>query len=318
MTVAGVPVVDLRDHRHPHRRAAFIEQVGGALRGYGFVRVTGHPVDGSLTEPAYAAARAFFALSEQQKRAYHVPGGAGERGYTPFGAEHARDSDQPDLKEFWHTGRELPPSHPRYQSYPPNQWPEAEVPGFRAAMLDLYGALEACAVVLLEATAEYLGLEPDHFSSITHCGNSILRALHYPPLRGLESRAPAVRAAAHEDINFITLLISSTASGLELLRRDGSWLPVNARAGELVADVGDMLARVTNGILPATTHRVVNPPEQDGARYSMPFFVHPRPDALLRVPEACRGPDLPEPPPAITGYAFLRQRLVELGLAEPS
>jgi isopenicillin N synthase-like dioxygenase len=281
--------------------------------GFGFVRVRGHGVEAARVAAAYAAARDFFHLPEAVKAAYVVPGGGGERGYTPFGREHAKGAKVGDLKEFWHTGRELPGNHPLAAVYPPNLWP-AEVPAFRADMLALYAALEHAAHVLLEALAEYLGEDPDTFGLMVENGNSILRALRYPPLGGGVPIEGAVRAAAHEDINFITLLVSSTGSGLELLTRDGRWLPVNAEPGEIIADVGDMMSRVTNGFLPSTTHRVVNPDGQDDERFSLPFFVHPRPDTVLRVLPSCVGEGMPEPQPDITGYGFLLERLRELGL----
>ena len=181
-------------------------------------------------------------------------------------------------------------------------------------MLDLYGALEACSVTLLTALARYLGEADDCFTSLTANGNTILRSLHYPAVEPGSVPEGAVRASAHEDINFITLLIAATSSGLELLTRDGHWMSVNAREGEIVADAGDMLHRVTNGVIPATTHRVVNPDASGEERFSMPFFVHPRPDSVLRVLEQFRGVGFPEPAADITGYAFLQERLGELGL----
>ena len=312
-----VPRVDLRRWHEGAEsdRDAFVQRLGDALRHFGFVRVAGHGVDASVVEPAYAAARAFFALSEEEKGRYTVVGGAGERGYSPFGAEHAKDSPKPDLKEFWHTGRELDAAHPLRPLYPPNLWP-AEVPGFKAAMLALYARLEDVSEVLLTAIARYLGEPDDAFTRLASNGNTVLRALRYPPLAGVDVPAGAVRAAAHEDINIITLLITASANGLQLLTRDGRWLAVNADPGEIVADSGDMLQRVTNGYLPATTHRVVNPDSSREERMSMPFFVHPRPDSVLRVLPSCRGAGFPTPAPDITGHAFLRERLVALGLAE--
>lgn len=314
-TPRAVPLVDLRDFRSadPGRQSAFVGALGHAIQGLGFVRVTGHGIGPELAEPAYAAAARFFALPEAVKRRYFVPGGGGERGYTPFGGEHARDNPLPDLKEFWHTGRELPEDHPLAPVYPPNLWPE-EVPEFRETMLDLYGALEGCADHLLVALARYLGQPDDCLTKVTRGGNTILRSLHYPAVEPGSVPEGAVRASAHEDINFITLLITATSSGLEILTRDGDWLAVNAKPGEIVADAGDMLHRVTNGVIPATTHRVVNPDDSGEERFSMPFFVHPRPDSVLRVLDRFVGEDFPEPPPEITGYAYLQERLREMGM----
>jgi len=311
-----IPLIDLRDFTEggAATRGRFIDVLGDSLRDTGFVRLTGHPVSADKTGPAYAAAKAFFALPNEVKQRYHVAGGGGERGFTPFGAEHAKDSPTPDLKEFWHTGRELPEDHPLRPLYPPNLWPR-EVPNFRPAMLDLYDSLEGTAMSLLRAIATWLGYAPDMLTEIAEHGNTILRALHYPALRDCDYIPGAVRAAAHEDINFITLLVTSTSDGLQILTRDGEWLPVNAGPGEIIADSGDMLSRITNTFLPATTHRVINPGDGNQERYSMPFFVHPRPDSLLRVLPSCRGPNLPAPMPDITGYGFLSERLRELGLA---
>lgn len=312
-----VPLVDLSDYTSgdPARRRAFVQAVGDAIRDLGFVRVTGHGVVPEVIEPAYAAARSFFRLSEDDKLRYHVPGGGGERGYTPFGFEHAKDQPMPDMKEFWHVGRELPAGHRLEHVYPRNLWP-AEVPEFKPALLRAYAALEEASVVLLEALALYIGEEADAFTRITRDGNTILRPIHYPPLDEEHWIPGAIRAAEHEDINFITLLMTSTSAGLELLTRDGEWMPANALPGEILADTGDMISRITNGFLPATTHRVVNPEDGNTDRLSMPFFVHPQPDAVLRVFDRFRGPGFPEPAPDITGYGFLRERLREIGLLD--
>ena len=315
--LGSIPVVDMRDWTDgdADTKARFIQAVGDALKEYGFLRVKGHSVVPELIDPAYGAARSFFALSEADKLRYSVRGGGGERGYTPFGAEHAKDTPMPDLKEFWHTGRELSGDHPLQSVYPPNLWP-AEVADFRDAMLQLYGTLDAIATDMLEVIARYLGEAPDTLVNIANDGNSILRALHYPPLNDVPVAEGAVRAAAHEDINLITLLVTSSHGGLEILRRDGEWLSVNAEPGEILMDSGDMLGRITNNVIAATTHRVVNPSEDRSERFSMPFFVHPRPEAILRVLNSCRGDGFPEPAPDITGYAFLRERLEEIGLGD--
>ena len=307
----SVPVIDLRDFTLS--RETFVQELGDAIRHFGFVRVKGHSVNPAITEPAYKKAREFFALAEAQKLKYKIPGGAGQRGYTPYLAESAKDSDLPDLKEFWHVGRELSKEHRLHSVYPENVWPD-EIDGFRSAFLDLYDALEKCSNILLRGLALYLKQEEDIFTSVTDEGNTILRSLYYPAFKDREIVPGAVRAAAHEDINFITLLITSTSSGLQLLTRDGEWIDVNAEPGEIVADSGDMLSRVTNGVLPATTHRVINPDSDASERYSMPFFVHPRPKSILSVLENCKGEGFPTPPPDITGIDFLNERLAELGL----
>ncbi len=255
----------------------------------------------------------FFALPEPVKRRY-VVGRGGARGYTPFGVEHAKGNPHPDLKEFWHIGREgrEDAADTADAGYPPNVWPE-ELPELRRPTLDLYRRLESCAATLLAALAEFFGLPEAAFAGMMVRGNSILRILHYPPVApGADPRA--ARAAPHEDINLITLLPAATGSGLEILTREGEWLPVEAAAGQLVVDAGDMLSRATNEVVPATTHRVVNPP--GGAargRCSMPFFVHPYPACPLDVMERFVSAERPARFPPVTAGDFLAERLREIG-----
>lgn len=309
----SVPVIDLGDFFIPEKRDGFVQTLGDAFRNLGFVRVKGHRVHSKITDPAYKSVREFFALPKEIKDAYVVKGGAGQRGYTPYLSESAKDAKVPDLKEFWHVGRELADDSPFKELYPDNVWP-SELPDFKEDMLELYDALEDSSDVLLEALALYLGEDRDVFTRMTESGNTILRALFYPAMKDQKPIPGAVRAAAHEDINFITLLIASTSSGLQLLTRDGEWMDIVADEGEIIADSGDMLSRVTNGFIPATTHRVINPDDVSAERYSLPFFVHPRPDSLLSVLESCKGDGFPEPPKDILGIDFLNERLAELGL----
>jgi len=279
---------------------------------FGFVRVSGHGVDPALVARVHELFAAFFASPEAEKlRCAGVAGG--QRGLTPFGIEHAKDHPVPDLKEFFHIGQELPAGHPLHASYPENVWPAA-FPEIRVAGLALYRAIETAAESLLEAIATSFELPRRTFASMLEHGNSILRALHYPPMpEGADPRA--LRAAAHEDINLITLLCEATDAGLEILTRSGEWLAVEAGHGEIVADAGDMLARASNGVIPSTTHRVVTP-EGAGAshRYALPFFAHPRPECDLSVlPRFLEEGEAPRTPP-ITAGEFLEQRLREIGL----
>ena len=290
-------------------RDGFVDTLGRSLVETGFVKVDGHGVTPADLDAAYAAARAFFALPTAVKEGYVLPKGAG--GYTPFGTEHAKGNEAIDLKEFWHVHQDVPPDHRLFPTYGPNTFPD-EVPGFEAAMLRLYRDLEAAAQTLLEAIAVYLGLPERDLADMVVDGRSVLRIIHYPPLR--DARAPgAVRAAAHEDINLITLLPAATESGLELLDRDGTWHPVDGLEGEIVVDAGDMLSRHVNLAIPSTTHRVVNPETDDVARYSMPFFCHPRPEVVLDAPPSLVDGDKHFPP--ITADEFLNERLAEIGLA---
>jgi isopenicillin N synthase-like dioxygenase len=313
-----IPVVNLQHYRAgtPQERARFVQVFGDGLKEFGFVTVEGHGVEDGLIRRTYADVERFFAQPEQTKRAYEVPGGAGQRGYTGFGQEHAKNRKVGDLKEFWHVGRELPEGHRYCGVYGRNLWPQ-EVATFRQNTLALFGALDEAAKVMLEALAEYFDVPQDTFSSMAVDGNSILRCIHYPPLN--ERFIPGgVRAAEHEDINLVTLLCEGTASGLELLTRDGEWIPVDTLRGQIVVDSGDMLSRVTNGVIPATTHRVVNPPSsrQDTTRYSMPYFVHPYPECSMAPLEKLTGEGYPTPPPTITAHEFLQQRLREIGLVK--
>lgn len=295
-------------------RAHFVQAWGEGLKEFGFVSIVNHGVDDALIRRTYADAERLFALPREVKQRYVVPGGGGQRGYTPYGQEHAKNRTVGDLKEFWHVGRDLPEGSPRRSTYGANVWP-SELETFKANTLDLFHALDRAAAVMLQALAEYFQLPRSTFSDMAHEGNSVLRIIHYPPLKDMFIPG-GVRAAEHEDINLITLLCESTSSGLELLTRQNEWIAVDSLRGQIVVDSGDMLSRVTNEIIPSTTHRVVNPKstDDDVERYSMPFFVHPYPECSLRVLDACVSESNPRKFPDITADAFLVQRLREIGL----
>jgi len=294
----------------PPRFAAALRE---AFEATGFAVVEGHGLDQGAIDAASGSAKAFFALPDAEKRRWRVAGQAGARGYTPFGIETAKGHRSPDLKEFWHVGRDLPEDH-RYRRYMnDNLWP-GRPEGFRAALGGLYRAFDDLGRELLEAVALGLGSPRDWFADKTALGDSILRLAHYPPV---PDGASGVRAGAHEDINVITLLLGAEEAGLQILTRQGDWLPVNPPPGSLVVNVGDMLQRLTNHLLPSTTHRVVNPPpERRGvARLSMPFFVHFEPEFEIRTLQSCVTPAAPDRyPRPITAYAYLQQRLEEIGL----
>ncbi|WP_448585055.1 isopenicillin N synthase family dioxygenase [Thermaurantiacus sp.] len=281
-------------------------RLGASFTETGFAIVEGHGIPPDLVATMLAEMRAFFALPEPLKRRAHIPGGGGARGYTPFGIETAKDSTLFDLKEFYHVGRELPEGHPYRPFMPANVWPQGR-PAFREAALALYAALEAVGMRILRAIAVHLDRPPDVFEDPVRDGNSVLRLLHYPPVPG---EAPNLRAGAHEDINVITLLLGAEEAGLQLRTRAGEWLDVTAPEGALVVNVGDMLERLTGGLLPSTTHRVVNPaPDRRHLpRYSTPFFLHFRPDYLIE-PMVQRA-DMPP----ITANDFLLERLREIRL----
>ncbi len=292
---------------------SFAQKIGASFAHFGFAIVSDHGIDQALLADAYDKARALFALPDDAKRAYHAQGSGGARGYTPFGAESAKGEKAADLKEFWHIGRDLPVDHAFTRYMPPNIWPD-EIAGFAATYQQIFAQFDAVGGKILSAIARYLGLAPDFFASSVRDGNSVLRLLHYPPVA---AGSGGVRAAAHGDINAVTLLLGAEESGLELLGRNGAWLPVQPGPGELAVNIGDMLERLTNRRLPSTVHRVVNPDAGrcGHSRYSMPFFLHFRPDFLLETLAECvddAHPNLYSNP--ITADDFLQERLRDLGL----
>jgi isopenicillin N synthase-like dioxygenase len=307
MTIATLSMRDLD-------RDAFARALGESFRTYGFAMVSDHGMDAALIARGWDLGRDFFALPEEIKRRYIVPGISGQRGYTAFGVEIAKGAAISDLKEFWHVGRDLPEGSPLAATMPANVWPD-ELPGFAATMRALYAAFDAVGNRILSAIAVHLGLTSDWFDDPVRDGNSIVRLLHYPPIG---PDAPGVRAEAHEDINLITLLLGAEESGLQLLSRDGTWIDVAPPPGALVVNVGDMLQRLTNHILPSTSHRVVNPPpERRGkSRYSMPYFLHLRPDFMIEALPQCLGAgETPREPP-ISAEDYLNERLAEIGLTK--
>jgi isopenicillin N synthase-like dioxygenase len=312
-----IPTLDIRRFTQPSSpsdRADFVAQLGAAYREWGFAGISGHGIPDALIDGAYRTFQAFFALPDEVKRKYHVPGGGGARGYTPFGIETAKDSRYPDLKEFWHVGREIPRDSKYAEVMPPNLWPE-EVPEFKRYAYGLFQALDALGSQVLSALALHLGLPEDYFADKTDFGNSILRPIHYPPITAPD--VPNVRAGAHEDINLITLLVGASAAGLEVKSRQGEWVPFTADADTIVVNIGDMLQRLTNHVYPSTTHRVVNPPGEAARkpRYSTPFFLHPNPDFLIETLPGCISADNPnryaEP---ISSHDYLMERLREIKL----
>ena len=313
-----IPTLDIRRFTHPtspEDRRAFVAELGAAYREWGFAGIRNHGIPQPLIDDAYQAFKAFFALPEQTKKKYHVPGGGGARGYTPFGVETAKDSKHFDLKEFWHIGREIPDDSKYRDVMPPNLWPD-EVPEFREKGYALYEALDQLGSQVLRALALHIDLPEDYFADKTDNGNSILRPIHYPPITADD--IPNVRAGAHGDINFITLLVGASAAGLEVQSHEGEWVPFTSDADTIVVNIGDMLQRLTNHVYPSTIHRVVNPPGELARqpRYSVPFFLHPNPDFLIDVLPSCVSSDNPSRyPEPITAHGYLEERLREIKLA---
>lgn len=307
-----VPELSLKSYTHGREaeRNAFVTALFEGLKEYGFIILRDHPIQTELLRKAYSLSQRLFALPVKDKEAYISPAGGGQRGYTPFGKEHAKNNRYPDLKEFWHVGRDLPADSRLKSFFPENLWPK-EIPEFEGTFRHVFTALDDTGRIMLEALTGPLGVDREYFARMTNSGSSVLRLLHYPPIpAGVDPNC--IRAAAHEDINLITLLVSASASGLELLTRDGNWLPVETSPENIIVDSGDMLARITNDVIPATTHRVVNPQGANSSRYSMPFFMHPNPDALLTCIPSCRGERSKYPD--ILANDFLIQRLREIGL----
>jgi isopenicillin N synthase-like dioxygenase len=311
ITADHIASVSLKDaERDPDD---FAHRLGRSFEEYGFAIIADHGIHDALIHAAEDKAKAFFALPEEVKRKYLIEGGGGQRGYTAFGIETAKGATAFDLKEFWHVGRDLPPGHPFRDHMPDNVWP-AEVESFKDTFQELYATFERTGLKILKAIARFLKIDEDYFIDTVRDGNSVMRLLHYPPIQG--EPGSNVRAGAHEDINTITLLLGAEEAGLELLTKDGRWIPVSPKPGELVVNIGDMLQRLTNGMLRSTTHRVVNPPsERRGfSRYSMPFFLHFRSDFLIEaLPGTVGAGEQPKWAP-ITANDYLQERLREIKL----
>ncbi len=307
-----VPTLDIR--RYDSDRDAFVAEIGAAYREFGFCCISGHGIARELIDGSYDVFRRFFALPTDTKMKYHVPGSGGARGYTPFKVETAKDSQYADLKEFWHIGREIPRDSKFAELMPPNLWP-AEVPDFKRYGYGLYEALDQLGTRVLRALALHIRQPENFFEDKTDVGNSILRPIHSPPIT--DENVPNVRAGAHEDINFITLLVGASAEGLEVLTREGEWLPITTEGDAIVVNIGDMLQRLSNHVYPSTTHRVVNPPNENARkpRYSVPFFLHPNPDVMLDPLDSCITPDNPRRyDTSISSHEYLLQRLREIKL----
>jgi isopenicillin N synthase-like dioxygenase len=311
MASQNIPVVDLGDwNEGGAARQRFVTTVGESLADIGFFAVRNHGIGDALMSRAYDVAKQFFHLPPATKQAYHHPEKKGQRGFTGMGKEHARDAEAADLKEFWQIGRPGTP-HP---SYGDNLAP-SEVPSFAPTFDELYRSLDALGNVLLRACATYIAEPEDRFTKMTERSDTIVRVLYYPPV-GPKVPVGAVRSAAHEDINLITLLSGATAEGLELLRRDGSWMAVHTGFDTIVVDSGDMLQNVTNGLYKSTTHRVVNPGDATSERFSIPCFIHARLDVDLTPLPSCVARTGGTPKyPSVTAGAYLEQRLREIGLA---
>lgn len=317
-TPKGIPSVDLADFLsdNPEKRAQFVKELGRAYEGIGFVAVKNHQIPTELIDKLYDRIKQFFALPEATKKKYNIPGIGGQRGYTPFGQEHAKGMSAGDLKEFWHFGQFVEDNDPIKEEYPDNVHVE-EVDDFLTTGKEAYETFENTGRHLLRAIALHLGLSETYFNEHIHNGNSILRPIHYPPI-SVEPEEGAVRAGAHEDINLITLLVGASADGLQVLNKQNEWVSVTEIQDHIVVNVGDMLQRLTNNKLKSTTHRVTNPPREmmGTSRYSVPFFLHPRSEMPLNCLPSCVDTENPKRYEDITAGEYLMERLREIGLVK--
>ena len=310
-----IPTVNLSDFlsADKNKKQKFIDEIGHAYENIGFVALKGHFLDDKLVDNLYEEVKNFFDLPLETKKSYEIPGIGGQRGYVSFGKESAKGKKEGDLKEFWHFGQYVEDDDERRKEYPENVAVK-ELSKFNKIGKDTYQMLEKTAKYVLRALALHLNLEETYFDNYIHNGNSILRPIHYPPIT--EEPKNAVRAAAHGDINLITLLVGASAEGLQAQDVHGNWVPIAPPEGHLVINVGDMLQRLTNNVLRSTPHRVVNPPKEKWGtrRFSIPFFLHPRSDMDLTCLDFCVTEDNPLAYEPITGGEYLQQRLREIGL----
>jgi isopenicillin N synthase-like dioxygenase len=314
-----VPSLDLADFTSGDatRKAKFVKDLGNAYENIGFVSIKNHGLSDDLVANLYGSIQKFFTMPDEIKKKYEIVELAGQRGYISKGREKAKDHAVADLKEFYHVGQTVTDENdPIKKEYPDNIFPD-ELPELKTYTLEAYRTLEAAGTQMLRAIALHLGLDENYFDDKVKFGNSILRPIHYFPIENPDLLAPdAVRAAAHGDINLITLLMGASAEGLQVLRRDNKWIPITALPEQIVVNVGDMLERLTNKKLKSTIHRVVNPPREKmgTSRYSIPFFMHPRSNMDLTCLLSCVTPANPKQFTDTTAGEFLNERLREIGL----
>ena len=310
-----IPVVDLSNFIHgtDELKSEFVEQLGRAFEEVGFVAVKNHGIPEDTISRLYSHVQHFFSLPAEKKRKYEIPELAGQRGYTSFGKEHAKGSENPDLKEFFQYGQEVPADHELKSEYPDNI-EVRDVEGFDKTIHAAYRAFETSGQYLLQAIALFLGLDQNYFDQFVAEGNSIVRAIHYPPIT--TEPQSAIRAEQHEDINLITLLVGASADGLQILTKDNEWVDVTSLPDQIVVNVGDMLQRLTNNRLKSTTHRVINPPRElwHTSRFSIPFFLHPKSSMSLAALASCVNADNKKVYDDITAGEYLDERLKEIGL----
>ena len=315
MSKRVIPLIDLAKfvNGSEEEKIAEVKKIGQAFHEVGFVGVVNHGIPKELVDAFYKASKEFFSLPVEVKRSYEIEGLSGQRGYTSFGKEHAKQSKVADLKEFFQIGQYVDADDPMKKDYPDNV-DVREVEGFYELSKTLYKTFEVAGGHLLRAIALRLELPEDYFEEKIKKGNSILRTIHYPPIT--EEPRSAIRAEQHEDINLITMLFGAAAGGLQLLNAEGEWLDIVPGENEIVINVGDMLQRLTNNYLKSTTHRVINPPKEEWhkPRLSIPFFLHPVSGMRLDCLESCITESRPLAYEPISAGEYLEERLREIGL----
>ena len=315
--MSAIPSVDLRDFvsDDSQKKEKFIRDIGAAFEDIGFVALSGHFLSEKLVQKLYLEIKKFFALEQEKKDAYEIEGIGGQRGYTSFGKEHAKGRKEGDLKEFWHFGQYVT-DNPKLEKEYPHNVTVTELPEFNVVGKETFEMLEKTAKYVLRALALHLDLEETYFDEYINNGNSILRPIHYPPIT--EAPKSAERAAAHGDINLITLLMGAQGRGLQVKNHKGEWIDAIAGPDQLMINVGDMLSRLTNNKLKSTIHKVINPPREmwGTSRYSIPFFMHPISEMPLNCLDNCVDDEHPKQFEDTTAGDYLYERLVELGLVK--
>ncbi|MAZ55452.1 MAG: flavonol synthase [Flavobacteriales bacterium] len=310
-----IPSMDLNEFKSNQIESKnnFVKKLGEAYEEVGFISLKNYGLDNEIEDELYTEVKSFFGLPLEQKKQYEKPELNGQRGYVSFGRETAKGHSQSDLKEFWHFGQELDKGDSLYNVYEPNVQCN-EIPNFNKIGRKVFSILENTGIEILKALSLHLNLPENYFDSKVKGGNSILRAIHYPPI--ISEPKGAVRAAPHGDINLITILMGASAAGLEVQTRSGNWIPVTALPNQVVINIGDMMSRLTNNKLHSSIHKVINPPKEEWSkpRFSIPFFMHPRSEMSLNCLPSCISDQNPKKYKDITAGQFLEERIKELGL----
>ena len=216
--------------------------MGKNFENSGFCGITEHSINKKLIEEVLQIFKEFFTLAEEEKLQYFEGNLGGARGYTPIKVETPKGGYDADIKEFWQTGRSLAKDHEFRTWMPANKW-ASEIPSFKEKISELFDQFDLVGRSLLRSVAIFLQIEENYFEEVANEGNSVMRSIHYPPVRQNEK---GERSGAHEDINLITLLIGGHQPGLEILSKKNEWLPVNFDSEVLICNIGDMLQRFTN------------------------------------------------------------------------